>query len=78
MCSSDLYYGRRSLGDNDQASFRVSHDATLIVYKLYNSIILDSGLTCYVRNNCTRFILFVLAKEDKVLYASETVILILG
>ena len=72
------YHGRRPLGDNDQALFRVSHDATSTVYELHDSIILDSGLTCHVGNDRTRFILFVLAKEDKVLYAGETVIPILG
>ena len=83
------YHGRRSLGDNrvadrrrplvdSKASFRVSHDATSTVYELHDSIILDSGSTCHVGNDRTRFISFVLAEEDEVLFAGETVIPILG
>jgi hypothetical protein len=67
------YHGRRPLGDSNKASFQVSHNATSSVYELHDSIILDSGSTCHVGNDRTRFTLFVPAKEDKVLFARETV-----
>ena len=67
------YHGRRQPGDSNKALFRVSYNATSLVYKLHDSIILDSRSTCHVGNNRTRFTLFVPAKEDKVLFARETV-----
>ena len=66
------YHGRHPLGDNNKALFRVSHDTTLLIYELHDSIILDSRLTCHVGNDRTWFISFLPAKEDKVLFARET------
>ena len=45
---------------------------------LNDSFILDSGATCYVCNNKSRFINFRLPTDDDVLYAGESVILIEG
>jgi hypothetical protein len=72
------YHGRRQPGDSNKALFRVLHNATSSVYELHDSIILDSGSTCHVGNDRTRFTLFVPAKEDKVLFARETVTPIQG
>jgi hypothetical protein len=45
---------------------------------LNDSFILDSGATCYVCNDKSRFIDFRLPMDDDVLYAGESVILIEG
>ena len=45
---------------------------------LNNSFILDSGATCYIYNDKSRFIDFRLPIDNDVLYASESVIPIKG
>jgi hypothetical protein len=45
---------------------------------LNDSFILDSGATCHVCNDKSRFIDFRLSTADNVLYAGESVILIKG
>jgi hypothetical protein len=45
---------------------------------LNDSFILDSGATCYIYNNKSRFINFKLPIDDDVLYADESVIPIKG
>jgi hypothetical protein len=45
---------------------------------LNDSFILDSGATCYVYNDKSRFIDFRLPMDDDVLYASKSVIPIKG
>jgi hypothetical protein len=45
---------------------------------LNDSFILDSGATCYVCNNKSRFIDFRLPIDDDVLYAGKSVIPIKG
>ena len=45
---------------------------------LNDSFILDSGATCYIYNNKSRFMDFRLPIDDDVLYASKSVIPIKG
>jgi hypothetical protein len=45
---------------------------------LKNSFILDSGATCHVCNNKSRFIDFRLPINDDILYAGESIIPIKG
>ena len=77
------HYGCRQLKPSpkepasSKASFRASSQDNT-VYELHESIILDSGSTCHVGNDRSRFTSFVPAEDDEVLFAGENVTPILG
>ena len=56
------------------SAFRVTSASTGRQYMLNKSFILDSGATCHVCNDKSRFTNFRLPTEDDVLYAGESVI----
>jgi hypothetical protein len=62
----------------ESSAFRVTSANTNQQYMLNKSFILDSGATCHVCNDKSRFTNFRLAIEDDELYAGESVIPIKG
>jgi len=60
------------------SAFRVTAASSNKQYILQKSFILDSGATCHVCNNKSRFIDFRLPSNDDVLYAGEGIIPIEG
>ncbi|KAI9860281.1 MAG: hypothetical protein M1813_006170 [Trichoglossum hirsutum] len=62
-----------------EANFIVStSNSGLSDYKLYRSVILDSGATIHICNDRARFQTFRLAIEEEFLYAEATIVLIEG
>ena len=58
--------------------YQVSNALAYPQYDLHQSVILDSGASCHVSNTRSKFNLFTLATNGKVLYARDNVILIKG
>ena len=58
--------------------YRVSNTSAYPQYDLHQSVILDSGASCYVGNTRSKFSSFTLAMNGEVLYAGDNVIPIEG
>jgi hypothetical protein len=68
----------QSVKSPESSAFRVTGANTDLQYMLNDSFILDSGATCHVCNDKSRFTDFRLPTDDDVLYAGESVIPIEG